>query len=668
MNSPVKDWRTELTSWLGNNPKQSPPDLQQLREAFVQRFPREQLSNLTLEEYAIGKPDSFCYWVEFKTHRLGSVAGGSSSKWGIWWSKDDQKWKWNKAFQCSEPNDAFFRIRSGLVSLINAAASDQFDQLEQIGSSQLGANRNGLRAKPLYLYFPSKFLPISNPYHLTHFLNFFGQQPAGGLHPKNRQLLIFLKSQPEFEGMDTLQMMAFLYSAIPPGNRASKLPPEPENTERVQLSKEIVQLATLTEETRNLILYGAPGTGKTYAVNKFASFFLGEQLTTPLAPEQQRREILQPLTWHDAIALAMYLERPKKYFKVPELVNNLLIQQYLTLTKTQKLSNQIWAMLQIHTHPEVETVKYKNRQPPYLFGKNQQGEWSLTEEGEGYIEVNLADALDNLQQPDGRKPVISNYLRFVTFHQSFAYEEFVEGLKPVVIEGQIQYQVVDGIFKGICRQAQNDPEHRYLIIIDEINRANIAKVFGELITLIEDDKRLGEDSEVTVRLPYSQEEFGVPENLYILGTMNTADRSIAVLDIALRRRFTFVELLPDPSLLETVEGINLGALLSRLNQFITALLGRDYQIGHSYFIDVKTVAELHFAWYRRVIPLLQEYFYNDAERLRAILGSRFIQPAEFDDYTIKTLRNLCDCDNQYAIKFFEPNEDFLQALQQAFID
>ncbi|MBD1848192.1 AAA family ATPase [Cyanobacteria bacterium FACHB-63] len=600
--------------------------------------------------------------MEFKTHDLGSVAGGSSSKWGIWWSKNDQEWKWNKTFQCSDPNDAFSRIRSGLVSLINAAASDQFDQLEQIGSSQLGPNRNGLRAKPLYLYFPDQFLPISNPYHLTHFLTFFGQQPVGGLHTKNRQLLKFLRSQPEFNGMDTLQMMAFLYSAIPPGDRAAKSPSESENPERAQLPEEIVQLATLTEETRNLILYGPPGTGKTYAVNKFASFFLGEQLTTPLAPEQQRREILQPLTWHDAIALAMYLERPKKYFKVPDLVNNPLIQEYLTLTKTQKLSNQIWAMLQIHTHPDVETVKYKNRQPPYLFEKNQQSEWSLTEEGEGYIEVNLADALDDLQQPHARKPLISDYLRFVTFHQSFAYEEFVEGLKPVVVEGKIQYQVVDGIFKGICRQAQIDPDHRYLIIIDEINRANIAKVFGELITLIEDDKRLGEDSEIAVRLPYSQEEFGVPENLYILGTMNTADRSISLLDIALRRRFTFVELLPDPSLLATIEGVDLSVLLTRINQCITALLGRDYQIGHSYFINVKDVTELHFAWYRRVIPLLQEYFYNDAERLRAVLGSSFIQTVEFDDYTKTVLRNLCDLDNQYRIKVFEPNQEFLQAL------
>lgn len=124
-------------------------------------------------------------------------------------------------------------------------------------------------------------------------------------------------------------------------------------------------------------------------------------------------------------------------------------------------------------------------------------------------------------------------------------------------------------------------------------------------------------------------------------------------------------MLPDPSLLSTVEGIDLSALLTRLNQCITALLGRDYQIGHSYFINVKDITELHFAWYRRIIPLLQEYFYHDTERLRAVLGDRFVQPVEFDDYTkkaLKNLRDLCDLDNQYRIKVFEPSEDFLQAL------
>ena len=307
-------------------------------------------------------------------------------------------------------------------------------------------------------------------------------------------------------------------------------------------------------------------------------------------------------------------------------------------------------------------MKYKNRQPPYLFEKTEQSEWRLTEDGEGYVEVKLANVIDELEHPEESTPDSSDYLRFVTFHQSFAYEEFVEGLKPVTEDGQVRYEVVDGIFKEICRRAQNDPDHKYLLVIDEINRANIAKVFGELITLIEDDKRLDEEHAISVQLPYSKETFGVPENLLILGTMNTTDRSIALLDIALRRRFTFVEQMPNPSLLGTVEEVDLGVLLDRLNRRITVLLGRDYQIGHSYLMGIESLEALHFAWYLKIMPLLQEYFYNDCERLRAVVGSHFVKIAEVDEVTRQKLGDFYDEDGQYEIKVYDINSGFSSAL------
>ena len=266
--------------------------------------------------------------------------------------------------------------------------------------------------------------------------------------------------------------------------------------------------------------------------------------------------------------------------------------------------------------------------------------------------------------------------KFVTFHQSFAYEEFVEGLKPLPPEEgdtQIRYGVVPGVFRKICeeaeaaRSAQEEDSPKYLLVIDEINRANIAKVFGELITLIEDDKRLGEDNEIMVTLPYSGEQFGVPPNLYILGTMNTADRSIALLDLALRRRFTFLELKPDPLLLHTVAGVDLNLVLTRLNERVAALLDCDHMIGHSYFhrLDADADADdLRFEWFHRVVPLLQEYFYNDGARLHGVLGEAFVRRVEVSEATATALAELYDPDTpKYEIVELS-SEELVNALLQ----
>ncbi|NBD35763.1 MAG: AAA domain-containing protein [Chloroflexi bacterium] len=282
--------------------------------------------------------------------------------------------------------------------------------------------------------------------------------------------------------------------------------------------------------------------------------------------------------------------------------------------------------------------------------------------GKTYCARRFAEEFLSNQQPDPEQ--ISEFSEFVTFHQSFAYEEFVEGLRPRVNQdGGVSYEVQDGVFKRICKRAKDDPENNYLLVIDEVNRANIAKVFGELITLLEDDKRLGQEHEIQVKLPYSQDTFGVPRNLLIIGTMNTADRSIALLDLALRRRFTFVEFRPDPTLLGTVADINLETLLTRLNQRVAALMDRDHQIGHSYFLELKDIADLRFTWYHHVVPLLQEYFYNDGERLRAVLGTRFVREVEVDPSTQKALGELYEVEiNRYEVVELD-NDDFVAALQ-----
>lgn len=218
-------------------------------------------------------------------------------------------------------------------------------------------------------------------------------------------------------------------------------------------------------------------------------------------------------------------------------------------------------------------------------------------------------------------------IKFVTFHQNYAYEDLIEGIRPFLNssdnESDLEYEMKEGIFKGLCNNAKKNPAQNFVLIIDEINRGNISKIFGELITLIESSRRFGSIHETQATLPYSDEFFSVPNNLYIIGTMNTADRSIQLLDTALRRRFRFVELMPEPTHEEIsmdVSGINVQQMLLAMNERIAVLRDREHQIGHTYFFSITNIDSLAELFKFQIFPLLQEYFFDDWSKIKAVLG------------------------------------------------
>lgn len=398
----------------------------------------------------------------------------------------------------------------------------------------------------------------------------------------------------------------------------------------------------------NLIVYGPPGTGKTH------------HLTNELIKRFQRAptkadsiaEIAEELPWLHVTAIALHDLGGKA--KVGALEQHPLIRaKYATSPMKAPLRQRLWSQLQSHSLETSKTVNYKHRSGEQLFDKIEDSTWILAVE----LPEELREIAKQLKAPTSG--TLDDFT-FVTFHQAYGYEDFIEGIRPRVEtatneeDGQIAYSLEPGAFMkaanaalrlagyegslhDFCttltpeqREKQFQNARRYAVFIDEVNRGNVARVFGELITLLEDDKRLGEDNEVIVTLPYSKKRFGVPPNLHVIGTMNTADRSIEALDTALRRRFDFRELPPQAELLDfEFEGdIELDEMLRAINRRLERLYDRDHCIGHAYFYALRnrpTLDALKRVFRNKLIPLLQEYFYGDWGKIGLVLGKDFVR-------------------------------------------
>lgn len=415
----------------------------------------------------------------------------------------------------------------------------------------------------------------------------------------------------------------------------------------------------------NIIYTGVAGTGKTYRLLQIA-----QQYTDYLPKINDKdllEQLLQELSWRDVVCLIFLDFKSKKQdlVKVPEIVNHeFFVNKAAQNARDKNLSNTAWSVLQMHTPTSSQTVSYKNRASQAYFDKDHSGAWYLLPESMDLLS-NLAQQLTEFQQAQRENNSQNQEFRqqrfsMVSFHQAYGYEEFVEGIRPVMASSdptknsssQMSYSVQDGAFLKLCQRAANDPDQRYAMLIDEVNRANVSRVFGELLSLIEPDKRAGMANAMTVNLAYSGRIFSVPANVDIYATMNTQDHSLAPLDMALRRRFRFIDCPPQPELLPIIylnqdleadnseafkseETINLAKLLTGLNNRITQTLGAEAQLGHAFLWSVDSLEHLQTALIEQIIPQLAQaaggqvtvlqYIFQDEQQP---LNAQFIQDSQ----------------------------------------
>ena len=781
---------------------------EELRQVLRTKFPLESIPTLELEKYAIGLGEgTLCYEYEFGTREIGSIRGGSASKYLVFFNKAKGVWK-STLREEPDAQKAWELLRAGLNESLKLAAAGRWDDIDPIPVARFIP---ALRAKMLHVFFSDDLLPIFSFSHLKRFITDLGldwKRPKDAYAvTANRHLLQHLRSMPALAGWSTTELMPLLYEWSPKDSdenevRVFKVAPGENGMywdtclehgvmiigwgETGDLSsanslagvKAAMQAAgyysdskmSLTKKSKEVWNFVSAKPGDIIAANRGTSQILalgtvidpGYEFISPTLVDSPDFTHCLHVEWDTSAAKQIPAQGEWVFKTVQELtgeVKRLVLGEALPPITSPTLSNPMSAALN-----------------QILYGPPGTGKtYSVIREAARIVSGEATKLRYDEAVQQGR-------IRLATFHQSFSYEDFIEGIRPVMNEsGNASFEVRDGVFKEIALEALGaclepavtsrtggDFESRwaalanqmnesgeleipglkyatwvlqetergnlrainkdsrrelacgrsalamvwqklhpatrissmdvsqalgrgahfgvlaavynymqsmsvdppptpaklkwatpaivdnylalgpesgwqlradktyppYVLIIDEINRGNISRIFGELITLIEDDKRHGSSNALVVTLPSSRESFTVPPNLFLLGTMNTADKSLALLDVALRRRFEFHELAPDFSICEGLPD-GMREVLEVMNHRIEIRKDRDHRIGHAFFIGVTDAAGFNRVFRRKVVPLLQEYFFNDIDGARYVLGEEdrneakgFLRPLE----------------------------------------
>lgn len=636
---------------------------EELRKQFVREFSLESIMEMELEQYALGKKQgSLSWWLEYNTIELGSIKGGTAHKHKIFFSIKENKWVYPKEFQ--NETEAWLKLRAELYKYIKDFATGNYMNLEQ---TNIIYSMNMVRAKLLYMYYPDKLLPMYSTEHILTALEFFEYNKEEIKQwdsvRANMELKKIQESSDIFKSWSSYKFMGFVYNTIIRNSKIYKISPGEDakfweqcfdngyicmgwddvgdmrnyadyNEFKFKFGEiyNDYDKSKITQKSNEMWAFFTLNPGDIIVANKGTSKIkgIGTVNETGYEYDEAREEFkhIVHVNWNKDFEEKNIASQDYWAFRT---LYNITESLYNEIIGERKATKKI-----ISVKPEATTIVPKAMPLVEAFTEEEekfflQIDRNLTRKGNiilygppGTGKTFLSNKYLKWKSKNMNNPVVKD---FCTFHPSFNYEDFIEGYKPSGTEqGSITFTLKPGIFKSLCRKASEDKDNNYYLIIDEINRGNVEKIFGEMITLIEKDKR-----GMSLTLSQSQEHFSITENVFIIGTMNTTDRSIKMLDAALRRRFAFIECMPNYELInKTIDKLSLSPkdILMKINIKLREIEDREKQIGHSYFMkngkQIDTIDELKEVYIYDIIPLISEYCFNDYSKMSEIIGEKFI--------------------------------------------